>query len=236
MTTSAHLGLDLTAFVDGELSATQADRARAHLLRCPGCSEAVAELRRLRRLVALADTPDPSGGLEASLLAVGRPAPTARPRVVPARHDPLAASCLTAIPPRARRRLTPLAAGVGVVVGLGVVTSLSVLGPLPGGGPGRTALVPAAAQVANRQPVSADFQLAAGTTAWQQSAVVAQGPLLASSPGPLLAVAPGSPASPTEDSESGGSPTMDPATAALLENGIEATAWFVAGSGGGYRR
>ncbi len=269
MTTGAHLGSAVTTFVDGELPVDQAERARRHLVHCRGCSEAVAEERRLRRMVAYADVPVPSGGFEASLLAVGRSGEPGRrqPRVVTAGGHDLAVGLATEPPAPVRRRLTPLVIGVGAVVSIGVVTSLSLAGPLPGGSIGRSPLVPPVAQVAARQPAGLDALLLADVAAGKRPA--APGPGLLASPdllalagaGPSivggaepstlagtglspLAGAEPAPASPgtavphhSGAGESGGeAPTVGPATMQLLEASVEATAWFVAGTGGSHRR
>jgi anti-sigma factor RsiW len=66
-----HLGIRVTALVDGELDPAAAERALAHAAGCPECLAALDAERAVKRQVAsLADVPVPPG-LTARLLALG---------------------------------------------------------------------------------------------------------------------------------------------------------------------
>ena len=75
----SHLGDQLSALIDGELSGTGLDRANAHLAGCPTCRAEAGSLRRLKHeLHALAEVSD-SGGLTRRLLAMPHAADGAGP-------------------------------------------------------------------------------------------------------------------------------------------------------------
>ncbi|WP_241002578.1 zf-HC2 domain-containing protein [Streptomyces sp. CB01881] len=66
-----HLGERLSAFVDGELGHDSRDRVQAHLATCPQCLAEADEGRAVKHLLTRTDTPGPSSGLMARLMAVG---------------------------------------------------------------------------------------------------------------------------------------------------------------------
>lgn len=70
MTVGHHLGHTASAFVDDELTADRAARARAHLAACRQCGDEVTELRGLRRALAGSDVPEVPQRLSEALLAL----------------------------------------------------------------------------------------------------------------------------------------------------------------------
>lgn len=69
----SHLGVRLTALVDGELDHDDRERALAHLAMCPACRREADALRQVKeRLRGLSDL-TPSAGLSDRLLALGAP-------------------------------------------------------------------------------------------------------------------------------------------------------------------
>lgn len=59
----SHLGERISAFVDGELAASDRDRVLSHLAGCESCRFEAEMLRRLKRRLCHLDTPDPSTDL-----------------------------------------------------------------------------------------------------------------------------------------------------------------------------
>jgi anti-sigma factor RsiW len=75
----SHLGDQLSALIDGELSGTELDRANAHLAGCAACRAEAGSLRRLKHeLSALAEVCD-ADGLTRRLLAMPHAADGAGP-------------------------------------------------------------------------------------------------------------------------------------------------------------
>lgn len=72
-----HLGADLTAYVDGQLSADAAATVDAHLETCEQCAQAVRQQKLLKSRISTVGVPKPSAALLASLteLPVEPPAP-----------------------------------------------------------------------------------------------------------------------------------------------------------------
>lgn len=56
----SHLGERISAFVDGELAASDRDRVLSHLASCESCRFEAEMLRRLKRRLCHLDTPGPS--------------------------------------------------------------------------------------------------------------------------------------------------------------------------------
>ncbi|QVQ54048.1 zf-HC2 domain-containing protein [Spiractinospora alimapuensis] len=59
----SHLGERISAFVDGELAASDRDRVLSHLASCESCRFEAEMLRRLKRRLCHLDTPGPSTDL-----------------------------------------------------------------------------------------------------------------------------------------------------------------------------
>jgi len=72
----AHLGADVAAFVDGQLSETATREALTHLQSCDDCAKAVRQQRLLKSRMSTVAAPEPPPGLLASLssLAAAPPA------------------------------------------------------------------------------------------------------------------------------------------------------------------
>jgi anti-sigma factor RsiW len=121
---SAHLGLAVTAFVDGELDHGRRDEVLAHLTHCLSCRAEVDALRRLKETLR-AEAPAVPGDLAARLLAsgfsAGPPAPVAAPRGPHLRRRSSRHS---------RLRRTAMR---GALVALGLGGALSLAGPPPRG-------------------------------------------------------------------------------------------------------
>ncbi len=73
----AHLGADVAAFVDGQLSEPATREALTHLQSCDDCAKAVRQQRLLKSRMSTVKAPEPPPGLLASLagLAAAPPAP-----------------------------------------------------------------------------------------------------------------------------------------------------------------
>jgi anti-sigma factor RsiW len=121
---SAHLGLAVTAFVDGELDHRKRDEVLAHLTHCSPCRAEVDGLRRFKQTLRVA-APAVPGDLAARLLASGFSAGPAAPVTAPRR-------------PHVRRRTTGHSrlrrtAMRGALVALGLGGALTLAGPPPRG-------------------------------------------------------------------------------------------------------
>ena len=77
----AHLGDDVAAFVDGQLSPASASAADAHLETCEKCRQAVLQQRQLKSRMRGVGTPEPPPGLVASLTTLPQDPPA------PVRHS-----------------------------------------------------------------------------------------------------------------------------------------------------
>lgn len=75
----AHLGDDVAAFVDGQLSPASTRAAEAHLEDCATCRQAVVQQRQLKSRMRTVGTPEPPADLLASLSTLPQ-APPAPPR------------------------------------------------------------------------------------------------------------------------------------------------------------
>lgn len=73
----AHLGADVAAFVDGQLSEPATREALTHLQTCDDCAKAVRQQRLLKSRMSTVTTPDPPAALLASLAGLAA-APPAR--------------------------------------------------------------------------------------------------------------------------------------------------------------
>lgn len=73
----AHLGADVAAFVDGQLSEPATREALTHLQSCDACAKAVRQQRLLKSRMSTVKAPEPPPGLMASLagLAAAPPPP-----------------------------------------------------------------------------------------------------------------------------------------------------------------
>lgn len=102
-----HLGTRVTALVDGQLPAEEAEEALAHTVCCPPCAELLHRERDSRRALAQCQDVAPDDALTSRLLAIAGPA-----------HHP----------PR-RRRSRPVVLGVGAAASIGAVAvGIGVLG------------------------------------------------------------------------------------------------------------
>lgn len=120
---SAHLGLAVTAFVDGELDHGRREEVLAHLTHCLACRAEVDALRRLKQTLR-ADAPSVPGDLATRLLATGFSAGPPAPAVSRAPH-------LRRRPSKhSRLRRTAMR---GALVALGLGGALSLAGPPPRG-------------------------------------------------------------------------------------------------------
>jgi len=131
---SRHLGASVSAMVDGQLPASELDRAWRHVLGCPTCrAEVERELWLKERLAAL-HAPRPADRLHETLTGwpqdprtvYGQPAP-----VVPGWSAVVAQE-------RPRRRRTGVAVGVGAasviaLMGWGFTALVDQTGPAPAG-------------------------------------------------------------------------------------------------------
>ena len=147
-----HLGTQLSALADGQLSAAAADRAMAHIALCPECAEGLAAAHASRRVLAAAFEVHPTADLTSRLLALGAQQPehrsTGRARPLDPRtaEDPAApwsdGRCVP-LPTRGnglpsgglrgdvRPRRSPAAAMAVGALGVGLVSVLFVLGGEP---------------------------------------------------------------------------------------------------------
>lgn len=78
-----HLGVRVTALVDGRLAADAEARASAHLRECSECTDEVESERLLRARLATLGTPEVSEDLMVRLLDIGGPSGPLPPRDLP---------------------------------------------------------------------------------------------------------------------------------------------------------
>ena len=71
----AHLGADVAAFVDGQLSEPAMQAATQHLADCDECAKAVRQQRLLKSRMSTVTTPEPPAALLASLAGLASAAP-----------------------------------------------------------------------------------------------------------------------------------------------------------------
>lgn len=71
----AHLGVDVAAFVDGQLSDAAMHDARRHLETCDECDRAVRQQRLLKSRMSTVTSPDPPAALLASLAGLASEPP-----------------------------------------------------------------------------------------------------------------------------------------------------------------
>jgi anti-sigma factor RsiW len=118
---SAHLGLAVTAFVDGELEHSRREEVLAHLTHCATCRDEIAAVRRLKSALRGSGGPTVPFDLSSRLLAVSMLPPAPVP----------------AVP--AQRRRSPLHPGFrrtavgGAFLVLGLGGALGLAGPPPRG-------------------------------------------------------------------------------------------------------
>jgi len=79
-----HLGAQVAALVDGQLSVADADRAWAHVLRCRACCGAVERETWVKNRLSLMSPTDPPPELTGALTGLGAPAEPLGDRVVSA--------------------------------------------------------------------------------------------------------------------------------------------------------
>jgi anti-sigma factor RsiW len=113
---SRHLGVALTAFVDGELDDTRREEVLVHLAHCAACRGDVQLLRGLKSTLRQEPTAAPAD-LAARLLAL--PAVPGQPAMVP-RHAPQ----------REHSRVRRATFGMGMLA-LGIGGALAAAGPAP---------------------------------------------------------------------------------------------------------
>ncbi|MDM7855679.1 zf-HC2 domain-containing protein [Cellulomonas alba] len=143
----SHRGPWISAYLDGQLSPEEAERATAHVAQCRACAEELAAARATRRALAAAPDMDPTPDLTARLLSL---APGEPRRAVPP-VDPFAPPAATAafasyglasgrlealrgapLRGRVRPRRSPVRIAAGSVAGLGAVAAmLFALGDRP---------------------------------------------------------------------------------------------------------
>lgn len=87
-----HLGADVAAFVDGQLSAAATRDASAHLATCDACEKAVRQQRLVKSRMSTVATPEPPAALLASLAGLASAPPA---------HDPWWTRIGRAVPFRA---------------------------------------------------------------------------------------------------------------------------------------
>lgn len=71
----AHLGADVAAYVDGQLSESAMQAATQHLVSCDECAKAVRQQRLLKSRMSTVATPDPPPALLASLAGLASAPP-----------------------------------------------------------------------------------------------------------------------------------------------------------------
>ncbi|UJP41234.1 anti-sigma factor family protein [Cellulomonas palmilytica] len=139
-----HLGSQLSALVDGRLSAAATERVLTHVARCPQCADELSAARLARRALAAAASDDVplAPDLTARLMSLAGSVPAPAPAPVPAPRDPFAQPAI-GVPElhgrRARalrgevaqrRQVSRLAAGS--LAGVGAIAAmLFVLGDRP---------------------------------------------------------------------------------------------------------
>lgn len=86
-----HLGTDVAAYVDGQLSAAAIQDASTHLASCDACERAVRQQRLLKSRMSTVEAPEPPATLLASLAGLAQSPPPREPwlarfgRLVPVR-------------------------------------------------------------------------------------------------------------------------------------------------------
>ena len=129
-----HLGASVSAMVDGQLPASELDRAWRHVLCCPTCRAEVERELWLKERLASLHAPRPAERLHETLTAWPQDPTTMRgqqPPVVPGWSAVVAQE-------RVRRRRTGVAVGVGAasvvaVMGWGFTALVDQTGPAPAG-------------------------------------------------------------------------------------------------------
>jgi hypothetical protein len=96
-----HLGILVSALVDGELGHEARDRALAHVAHCAQCRAELDAERQVKDRLAATTGPPPPAALVADLTALAEPGDPLRPR---SRRMPLAPVVPTLPPPRRRSR------------------------------------------------------------------------------------------------------------------------------------
>lgn len=126
----SHLGRNLSALVDGELSPADRDRAHAHLAACEQCRAEANALRELKKgMRGLPDAPV-SDALARRLMFIGEPG---GPVPLRGHRGPLPRAVSFGGRPRHRGRYVAL--GAACVVASLTVTAFSLGGSPPGSGP-----------------------------------------------------------------------------------------------------
>ena len=132
---SAHLGVAVTALVDGELSHARREEVLAHLLHCAPCRAEADEVRRYKAAVRQTEAPPVPFDLTARLLAATVDIPQQQQPVQVRRLQPQRVVLPTPRAPRrtARRTVVRRSATAGALVVLGLGGALVVSGPPPRG-------------------------------------------------------------------------------------------------------
>ena len=121
----SHLGRNLSALVDGELSPAERDRAHAHLVACEQCRAEANALRELKkRMRGLPDAPV-SDALTRRLMFIGEPGGPVPPR---GHRGPLSRAVSFGGRPRHRGRYVALGAAAACMVAGLSVTAFSLGG------------------------------------------------------------------------------------------------------------
>lgn len=151
-----HLGVRVSALVDGQLRSAERDRALAHVAHCATCREAVDAERNIKALLAGSSRPTPSDGLLANLHGLAEPGGPVSPRprsmplgpvvptLPPPGRGPFGSRRDSRRPSRGRRvqRVRYAAAGAVSVAGLVLGTAFAA-----GGSAGSVPVVPPAAEL-----------------------------------------------------------------------------------------
>ncbi|WP_084957449.1 anti-sigma factor family protein [Thermoactinospora rubra] len=100
----SHLGENVSALVDGELSHVERERALAHLTFCADCRREVESMRALKSRLRSLDGPPTPADLTMSLLRMGEPGGP-----LPPRERPFPARTFGGVPLPGPRSIGPLA-------------------------------------------------------------------------------------------------------------------------------
>jgi hypothetical protein len=182
----SHLGENVTALVDSQLSPVATERAHVHLAHCRGCRDLVEAERLMKARLTSLPAPAPGAELVGRLLALGGPSGPMPPRpghvpgsprpasvplraararsvsVRPSTYSPSSSrpAGRPVAPRRVRLRLAGAVLGALGVVGAGV-TGLVLAGPQAQTAPVQANFGPSVGglSVAGRSPASADVSL-----------------------------------------------------------------------------
>lgn len=172
-----HLGEQLSALVDGELTGAELDRANAHLASCVQCRTEAADLRQLKRELRALFEVDGGDALTRRLLAMAGPGgPVPSPRT---RREEYASGRARDKRPRGRTRARTAARSRGRYV-LWSAASLLVVGvgtaAFTMGGAGGAAGSPAPKITPQLEMFSVQHAIISGSVPYQDPTQGAAGP------------------------------------------------------------